>query len=257
MNKSVFFPLLKKELKEQFRSGRLIVFMVLFLLFGLLSPLTAKFMPDIIASFSESQNISITLPEPGWMDAVAQYIKNLTQICTFLIIIIYMGSIAKEKETGTAVFLLSKPVSRGSFLSAKFVSVALAAFVSIVISFLAAAFYTVLFFDGFDILRFAWLNLVMLLYLISILFMVMMFSTLMRSQILAGVLSFVCWMLISLAGQLGGIGKFLPAALIGQASEAMIGNSLMWQPFAGTTLLLMIFCLLSYVAFRRWEGQAG
>ncbi len=112
MKNSAFYILLKKEVRELFRSGKAIVFVVVFLFFGLLSPIAAKYLPAIIGSIGETQKIQIIIPEPSWLDAVAQYIKNLTQLCTFIIIIIFMGIVSREKESGTAVFLLVKPVSR-------------------------------------------------------------------------------------------------------------------------------------------------
>ena len=65
---------MKNELAEQLRSGKLIVLVFVFLFFGLVSPVTAMFMPDIISSISKSQNISIVVPEPTWLDAVTQFV---------------------------------------------------------------------------------------------------------------------------------------------------------------------------------------
>jgi ABC-2 type transport system permease protein len=125
MKNKILIALLKKEMKELFRSGKLIVFAAVFLFFGLLSPIAAKYLPQIISSIGGMENIQIKIPEPTWLDAVAQYVKNLTQLCTFIVIVIFMGYVAREKESGTAVFLLVKPVPRGSFLAAKFISASL------------------------------------------------------------------------------------------------------------------------------------
>jgi ABC-2 type transport system permease protein len=254
MKNSGYFILLKKEVKELFRSGKLIVFAAVFLFFGLLSPVAAKYLPAIIGSIGESQKIQIVIPEPTWLDAVAQYLKNLTQLCTFIIIIIFMGMVSREKESGTAVFLLVKPVSRGSFLFAKFSSTIIALVISLAISFVAASIYTYLFFEGFSIVGFIKLNLVMLLYLAGILFMTIMFSTIFSSQIVAGVFTFLGWMLMALVSQLGEPGKFSPSTLISQANSVVTGGTIIWQPFAGVLVLMAVALILSYVLFRKWEA---
>ena len=254
MINSAYFILLKKEVRELFRSGKAIVFGVVFLFFGLLSPVAARYLPDIIGSLGESQKIQIIIPEPTWLDAVAQYIKNLTQLCTFIIIIIFMGIVSREKESGTAVFLLVKPVPRGSFLFAKFSSTIIALMISLAVSFVAASVYTYVFFEGFSIVSFLKLNLIMLLYLACILFMTVMFSTIFTSQIIAGVFTFLGWMLMALISQLGEPGKFSPSALISQANSVITGGTVTWQPFAGACVLMVVAFTLSYILFRRWEA---
>lgn len=250
---SIFITLLLKELKEQIKNSKLIVFVVVFLFFGFMSPISAMFMPDIIASISESQNISIEVPEPTWLDAVGQYIKNLTQMSSFVIILIYMGLISKEKETGTLVFLLVKPVSRSAFIISKFSSVIIAAIISMLAAFLASSCYTFIFFEGFDFGGFAMLNLIMILYVISVLFMTLMFSTIFKSQIIAGVFSFASFILLNLFAQIDSISKFLPTGLVQQANNALVGN-----PVSGINIifsfLFMILCVvISLLSFRKWE----
>jgi len=110
--------LLMKEIAEQWRTGRLPVIAVIFVLFGLGSPVLAKYTPDIVKLAASS--IDVHVPTPTIKDAVAQLIKNLSQVGVLTAILLAMGSVAGEKESGTAAFVLVKPVSRFAFLAAKF-----------------------------------------------------------------------------------------------------------------------------------------
>ena len=110
--------LLTKEITEQWRTGRLLVLAVIFVLFGLASPVLAKYTPDIVKLAASS--IDIHLPTPSIKDAVAQLIKTLSQVGILTAILLAMGSVAGEKESGTAAFVLVKPVGRFAFLAAKF-----------------------------------------------------------------------------------------------------------------------------------------
>jgi ABC-2 type transport system permease protein len=254
MNKNIFFTLFKNEMAEQFRSRKLVVMIFVFVFFGILSPVTAMFMPDIIGSISESQNIKIIVPEPTWLDAVAQYLKNLSQMGSFILIIVYMGIVAKEKENGIMVFLFVKPLSRKAYVLSKYAAATTSALISMGAAFAFSAFYTALFFDGFDFLAFTSLNLLMLLNIITIMFMVIMFSSLLKSQIVAGVLSFVVYLVISLVAQIGKLGEFLPSGLITEANRVIVGIPINYSSVFAS-IIICIFCVfISVRSIKKWEA---
>ena len=70
-----FTPFLRKELRESWRSGRLPVVALVFFAFGLISPLTAKYLPDILQGAAGS--VKIIFPAPQASDAVDQFLKNV------------------------------------------------------------------------------------------------------------------------------------------------------------------------------------
>ena len=111
-----FGILLRKELLESWRTLRLPVVGGLFLVVGLTSPLLAKFLPEIVKAAGGDQLSGLQIPEPVVGDAVLQLWKNLGQFGAFAAIILAMGSVATERDRGTAAFVLSKTVSRGAFL---------------------------------------------------------------------------------------------------------------------------------------------
>ncbi|MDD3740062.1 MAG: ABC transporter permease subunit [Bacteroidales bacterium] len=254
MNRNILFVLLKNEIAEQFRSRKLIVVLVVFFIFGLLSPITAMFMPDIISSVSESQNIKIEVPPPTWTDAVMQYIKNMTQIISFVLIITYMGVVAREKENGILVFLLVKPVKRSAIIISKYISVFFVAIIAILVSFIVSSFYTYLFFEGFIIQDFLLQNLFILFSVCSTLFVVVLFSSIFKSQIVAGILSFVAYLLISLTSQIESVSEYLPSGLIAQCNNIMQGEELSFIPIIGSIVFMSLCVVISIISFRKWEA---
>lgn len=253
MNLNIFICLLKKEIKEQLKTSRLIVFIAVFLFFGFLSPIGAKYTPLIIESISESQNISISIPDPTWYDAIAQYIKNLTQMGSFVLILVYMGLISREKESGTVLFLMVKPVRRNIFIIAKFASVIIAAIISMLVSFIASSLYTYLFFEGFDLAAFAFLNLFMLLYVLAVLFITLMFSTIFKSQIMSGIMAFALFLLISLLGQISSIATYLPSSIIRESNNVIMGEQVSILPFISIIVFLCLCVVVSLRFFNKWE----
>lgn len=116
-----FRPFLVKEMREIARTWRIWVLPSVVLFFALSGPVLAKVMPEILRSMSSEQlgGAVIQLPEPTWRDAYAQWVKNLTQVVTFALLIMLGGTVASEVRSGTAAMVLTKPVSRYAFVVAK------------------------------------------------------------------------------------------------------------------------------------------
>ena len=120
--------LYRKEIAEFLRTWRIAVLGGFVLFFALTSPILAKLTPQILQYVSASSpGVVIKIPPPTYVDAYAQWIKNLSQMCTFVILIVAAGSVAGEVSQGTAALVLTKPVSRAWFVVVK--ATTLAAFV--------------------------------------------------------------------------------------------------------------------------------
>jgi ABC-2 type transport system permease protein len=116
-----FAAFARKEATEILRTWRIWVLPGMLLFFALTGPLMARFTPEILASVGGDQFSGLvkSLPKPVYLDSYGQWAKNLTQIAIFAIIIIYGGLVSGERKSGTAVLVLTKPVSRSAFVVAK------------------------------------------------------------------------------------------------------------------------------------------
>jgi len=247
--------LLIKEFKEQWRSKRLLSSLIVFSIFGILSPLAARFMPDFIANMTKEQAINIIVPEPVWTDALLQYVKNISQMCSFILIILTMGIIAKEKESGTMIFLFVKPVKRSSFILSKFMIQYLSAFISLLIASSFCFFYTYLFFEEADIMIFLKINAILLLFVMFIQSLTLFYSTLFKSSIPAGLLAFFTWLISGLWGQIKVIGPYSPSRLVKQSEQVIAGATLQWEPFATTFVLFAVLLGLSIWFCEKWDTE--
>ncbi|MDO9556865.1 MAG: ABC transporter permease [Coriobacteriia bacterium] len=118
-----FWTFLRKEFREIFKTWRIWVLPGIVLFFALSGPPLAKLTPELIKTLTTQQpGLIIQLPEPTYMDAYLEWISNLSQIVLFAAIIIFGGMISGEKKSGTATLVLTKPLSRTSFVLAKFIS---------------------------------------------------------------------------------------------------------------------------------------
>jgi ABC-2 type transport system permease protein len=246
--------LLKKDFMDLLRNGKLLIMGAIFLLFGILSPLSAKYMPEIVAHIGASQDISISIPEPTWLDAAAQYIKNMTQICAFIVIIVFMGWIAKDKEEGILAFILVKPLSRSMYIASKFIAAAFVVILAVLVSSSIAFYYTLIFFDEFEGVKFISFSGVVTLYFLYLLVLVLLMSTLFSSQITAGIASFALWMVFGLLAEVDGPGQLFPSKILEQGNYILMGEPLNWLPFLVVILWIALCFFLSVIKFKSWEA---
>jgi ABC-2 type transport system permease protein len=245
--------LLNKEIREQWRTGRLPVVAVIFLLFGLASPVLAKYTPDIIKLAASS--IVIHAPTPTIKDAVAQLIKNMNQFGVLAAILLAMGSVAGEKESGTAAFVLVKPVSRFAFLAAKFSGLAVTMAAAVLTCGLAAYLYTALLFAPLTVLGFGAACLVILLGLLEIAAVTFLGSTLMRTSIPAAGIGVLALVVAGIISSLPSVGRFTPFGLNELASDlALQQPPTGWGwPVVANAGFVVVTLAASWLAFRRQE----
>ena len=160
--------LVKKELLLQIRSFRFLISCCVFLLFGLGSPIIAKLTPELVKLAGSGEGVVIQIPDPTVRDAIIQYQKNVSQIVIFILIMLTMGDVTREKDRGTAAFVLVKPVSRVIFVAAKLLANWVNVFTGFVIAGVGCGLYTILLFQEIPILPFLGLNVFLLLYVLTI-----------------------------------------------------------------------------------------
>jgi ABC-2 type transport system permease protein len=109
----------RKEFLEQRRTYKLLIMLAVFTIFGMMSPLLAKLLPDILKSVSV-QGMTINIPAPTYMDAYVQFFKNNTQMGVIVLLLVFSGSMSHELTKGTLTGVLAKGLSRASVVLSKF-----------------------------------------------------------------------------------------------------------------------------------------
>lgn len=216
---SSFMAALGKEMLLQWRSRRLFVVVAIFLLFGLGSPLLARFTPELISMIEEAAMFADLIPEPTTADAVAQYIGNITEFGFIIAVLLGMGAIAGEKEHGTAAISLSKPLPRWAFVLSKYAAQALVYGLAFVVAGVGAYFYTDILFDGLAAGGFLLGNMLLWLWIMVFAAVTLLGSTLASSTAAGAGLALGGAILLLVAGGLPAIGVFAPAGLVGWAGQ--------------------------------------
>ena len=250
----IFLVALRKEWMEQWRRSRFVVLGAVLLIFGLTSPLIAKYTPEIIAMVPETEDMADLIPEPTAMSAVTQYVQNISQFGVILALLLTMGAVAREKNRGTASLMLVKPLPRSVFLLAKFLMLALMFAITIAAAGAASYYYTWVLFDALDVLNWLALNGLMLVFLLVYVALTLFCSVLTRSQAAAGGMALGLLFLLGLIGSIPRVGEFLPGQLIawGQALMAGEGGSF-WPALAVSGGIILVALAGSILIFERQE----
>lgn len=116
---SGYLQFASKEIREITHTWRIWVLPAIMVFFAISGPFVARFTPEIIGAVGGAGLDQLVLPTPTYLDAYGGWIKNLSQITLFAIIIIYGGIVSSELRNGTALLVLTKPVSRSAFVAVK------------------------------------------------------------------------------------------------------------------------------------------
>jgi ABC-2 type transport system permease protein len=252
-----FSVLLGKELREQFRTGRLVAVAAVFVLFGILGPLTDRFMKQLFDAIgSEGGGMTFQVPPPSLAGASTQILKNLSQFGIICALLLAMGSVAWEKDRGTAGMILTKPASRAAFLAAKLAAISLNLGLAVVLGCgLAYVYTTLLYPETFAIGGYVAMTALLWWMLVIFAAITMLGSTITRSAIAAAGIGLVALLVLGIVGALPVIGPYMPSSLGAPAADLVLGK----DPgnFLGPALfnVALVPALLgaTWIAFRRQE----
>ena len=109
----------KKEFVEFYRSHKLLIILAVFLLLGMMNPLTAKITPQLLENFMP-EGMVINIEEPTALDAWMQFYKNVPQLGLVVLVILFSGMMSQEYSKGTLINVLTKGLARRSVVLSKF-----------------------------------------------------------------------------------------------------------------------------------------
>lgn len=112
---------MKKEFFEAARTGKLIILLLLFVLFGIMNPAIAKLTPWMMEMFADTMAESgfiITDIQVDAMTSWTQFFKNIP-MALIAFVLIYSDIFTKEYKSGTLLLILTKGLSRYKVLLSK------------------------------------------------------------------------------------------------------------------------------------------
>lgn len=141
---------IKKEGMELIRSGRLILLLLLFSLFGVMNPAIAKLTPWMMELLSDQlaeSGMTVGVVEVDAMTSWMQFYKNMPMML-IVMVVIFGGIVVGELQKGTLIPIVAKGMKRCAILSAKALMMALVWTGGCLISFVITYAYNAYFWDN-------------------------------------------------------------------------------------------------------------
>jgi ABC-2 type transport system permease protein len=253
----LFLANTRKELLYQWRTWRVLILCAVFFVFAIMSPLLTKFTPQLLSSLEGAEMFADLIPEMTVVDSLNQHIETMTQFGFLLVILVGMGAVSGEKETGTAAMVLSKPLSRGLFIFSKYFSQALLYLLAFIIAIAAGYYYTITLFGDLDLGIFLSINGLLLLWILIFASVTLLGSALGNTIGAAAGFSLAGAILLLVAGSIPRIGALLPNGLLTWAGQigAQAETTSNWGAVT-LGLVIIVLCLVAALGvFERQELQ--
>ena len=107
---------LKKEWMEWWRTGRFMVLLLIFVLFGIMNPAMAKLTPWLMETMSESladAGFVTTAVSVDAMTSWVQFYKNIP-VALIVFVLISSGNFTAEYEKGTLIPVVTRGLENGA-----------------------------------------------------------------------------------------------------------------------------------------------
>jgi len=204
--------LFKKEMMELYRTKKMLIIGLAFILMALASPLLAKITPELMKSLEED-GFQVAIPDPTTIDSYTQLIQSVSQICLFTVIIVFGGMIANERKKGLYTNLVNNGVKKYNFIFAKIVSQLVMVTIIYIISILLFGSYNYILFDEF-IITYSLISLFMLyIYMVFIMCCVTLYSTVCKGSGMSITLGIMTALFVGIF-DLFKFGKYMPGHLL-------------------------------------------
>ncbi len=231
------------------RTKRWMILFGVYGLFGVLGPLTARYLPDILEQFGD---VELDLPQMTPADGITQYVGNAQQLGLLAVAFVAAAALAFDSNAEMSVFLRTWATVRNIF-GPRFVVNAVAAVT-------AFAFGAAIAYIGTGVLL-EWLDFVDFLvgvglhawYLVFAVAVTGFLASLFRNVVAVALTSIGALIVLGLLSLFRPIADWLPSALVGAIDLLIRGGSFDVLPALIVTTLAIV--ALVVVAVKRLEAR--
>ncbi|MHC1772914.1 MAG: ABC transporter permease [Flexilinea sp.] len=243
----------KKELLESVRTYKLLIMLIVFFIFGIMSPLAAKMMPEILGSVMP-EGLTVTLSEPAAIDSWTQFFKNVSQMGLVVTVIIFSEILGAELSKGTLINMLTKGLSRSTIILSKYTAMTMIWTVSYAAAFIVTWGYTVYLFPDGGISNLLFSVFCLWLFGMFLLAILLFASTLIKSNYGALLISGAVIVVLMLCNIVPNLQKYNPLLLASDNVSLlakMVEVSSLSYAVAISILCSVILMIASILVFRK------
>ncbi len=214
----------KKENIEMWRNYKWMWIPLVFILFGIMQPVSTYYMPEILDKLGGlPEGTVISIPLPTGSELMANTMSQLNTIGVLILVLSFMGIVAAEIESGVVGIIMIKPVKYSNYILGKWLSALVLTIASLALGIMAAWYYTDLLIGSVDFIRLVYSFIVFCVWFAVVITITLFFSTIIRSNGGIASLSLLLIVLFSLfPSVVPKLLKFSPGALPSHAYTILI-----------------------------------
>lgn len=246
----------KKEMLEMGRNFKWLWVPLVFVLLGIMQPVTTYYLPQILESaggLPESAVIEIPMPTGG--QAMAEVLGQYGSIGLLILVLAGMAIVAGEKQSKTIGLIMVRPVTYASFITAKWAGFVTITWAALFAGCLAGWYYTDLLIGSVDVMNVVLGTLVYGLWLTFIVSLTVLMSTWLKGNSAIAFLTLVLVIgLSALTGLFGTYMQWSPARLPQHAASLLVdGSTGQWfvLSLSVTLISIMMTLLIAVMVLKR------
>jgi len=233
------------------RTRRFLIVGGVYLFFGLLGPITARYLPDLLANLDEGAQV--LLPDPTPADGITQYLGNAQQLGLLAVIFVAGAALAIDANPETSIFFRTR-ASIPSILQPRFTVNAATAVVAFGIGAVAAWYETLILLGSIDLGGYLAGLALYSVYLVFAVALTALVAATLRNVAATVIVSLIVLIALGLLGLIRPIADWLPSTLLGATDILIRGGAFDMLPALVVTLVAIPACLVGAVAvFERRE----
>ncbi|MDH3194056.1 MAG: hypothetical protein OEY55_10500 [Acidimicrobiia bacterium] len=204
------------------RTKRLITLAFAYLFFGLLGPISARYMGEIVAQFGEG--VTVSFPDPTPADGITQYVGNASQVGVLVGVVVAAGALCLDATPEIGTFFRTRVPAMARILLPRFSLTAAALVIASALGTLAAWYETEVLIGsvGAGQLWTGWL--LGALYLVFVVAVVAITAARTSSVLATVLITLVILLALPILGILPNVARWLPSHLVGALDGIVRGS---------------------------------
>lgn len=239
---------ISKEVMELVRTGKLLILIILFILFGIMNPAIAKLTPWLMETMSKSLSetgLTITNVEINALTSWTQFYKNLP-LALVIYLLMFSSTLTAEYQKGTLVNMVTKGLDRWKIILSKFLVTIIFWSICYWICFGITYAYNAYFWDNSIASHLLFSALCFYLTGLWLISLILLMSAFFRSNSAVILTMGGIFLAVYLLGLLPDLTKYLPAQLI-NSPELLTGTGKIWE-YSTAMLITIVLAILNIAA---------
>jgi ABC-2 type transport system permease protein len=234
------------------RSRRLVALAGVYVFFGLLGPVTARYMGDILERFGG--DIVVQVPDPVPADGITQFSANANQIGLLVAVMVAAGALVIDAIPEMSIFLRTRVDGVGRLLAPRLVVSFAVVGVSFLLGLLAAWYETVVLLGSVPVAHLALGALLTLVYLGFVVSLTAAIGGRLASVPATVAITVVVLLALPIFGLVDTVGRLLPSHLLG-AMESLLRDTATWTDYVPAALMAPALSALLVSLAVRWTAR--